>query len=64
MHMADSLWCTKETNTVKQLYPNKDLLKKIVGGRQSFTIKYDVSEGLFLDALYFKFFIEEAPFYS
>ena len=29
MHMADSLWCTTGTNSiVKQLYSNKDLLKK------------------------------------
>ena len=29
MHMADSLFCTTETNsTVKQLYSNKDLFKK------------------------------------
>ena len=29
MHIADSLWCTTETNSiVKQLYSNKDLLNK------------------------------------
>ena len=31
MHMADSLFCATETNSiVKQLYSNKDLLKKTI----------------------------------